>query len=32
MKPGQDEAVLAKPHKFGGKDTWALLSLDTEFC
>lgn len=22
--------ALAKPHKFGGKDTWAILSMETE--
>jgi len=23
--------ALAKPHKFGGKDTWAILSMETEY-
>jgi hypothetical protein len=23
--------ALAKPHKFGGKNTWAILSMETEF-
>lgn len=23
--------ALARPHKFGGKDTWALITLETEF-
>ncbi len=23
--------ALAKPHTFGGKDTWAILSMETEF-
>lgn len=27
---GTFEAV-AKPHKFGGKDTWAIISMETEF-
>lgn len=29
-KPGKFEA-LAKPHQYGGKDTWALLSIKTEY-
>jgi hypothetical protein len=29
-RPGKFEAA-AKPYKYGGKDTWAILSVKTEY-
>ena len=29
-KPGKFEAV-AKPYKYGGRDTWAIISMNTDF-